>query len=325
MARSEYNVKEQWIGTGDLTDYTFDFKIEDLSQLLIILQDASGAQVSKVRGDDTTILASVTFDPIDGSGTISLKTVLAIDYILTALLANDLPTQPSRFRERASVTMKSFEMALDWLGGALQRASYLSVRSVKMDDLDDIDNFDPTLPLGVGSNPLATLVVNDTGTGFKFGATLGQIAEATTNAAVALAAATAAAASAVAAAASAAAAAASAISAQSGFFVTGSGTVPLGITAAGGITWAGQNRQLTHVHGSPGAVTISANPQISAGTAEGNELTIIGRDDTNTVTITNGNGLRLNGDIILGDGDVLGLIWSNTNSKWEEIYRRSAT
>lgn len=322
MSIDQFNVKEQSIGTGDTFDYTFDFTIQDALHLLVIIQDNLGIQTAKFRGDDTSQLSAIVFDAVLGGGTITLLTVLPTDYVITMLLANDAPTQPSEFKDKFSLTLENIELAFDYLCCQIQRIAYLTQRSLKLSDLDDNDAIDPTLPSGFASNPGATIAISDDGTGLQYGATMGAIENAETYATEAAASAAAALISQAAAAVSAAAAAASAIAAQSGYTVSGTRTpsAPLGITAAGGITSHPVNRNLQFIQGSPGAVTISANPQILAGTILGQELLLCGVDDTNTVKLTNGNGLLLNGDCILDDGQTLALFWDGAN--WQEQYRR---
>lgn len=321
MSISEFNVKEQWIGTADTSDYTFDFTIQDELHLLIYMQDDTGAIVDgyPVRGDDTTVLTGVIFDAVAGGGTISLVDDLPDSYVLTALMANDAPTQASEFKGKGSFTLSNIELALDFLACQIQRLAYLTQRSVKLSDVDDSDVFDSSLPAGAVDEAGATIVINADGDGYDFGATLTQIADASTYAAQALASQVAALASQVAAAASATAAAASAAAASASITLYGTQGSPLGITAAGGIANNIPGEQGSFIHGSPGAVTVSANPQIAAGTVVGQKMTLIGCDDTNTVTLTNGNGLRLNGDAVIGDGYVMSFMWDGAN--WQELYR----
>lgn len=102
--------------------------------------------------------------------------------------------------------------------------------------------------------------------------------------------------------------------------VSGSRASPTGITAAGGITSTANQRQILFVQGSGGAVTITASPAISAGTTVGQELTLIGRSDTNTLTVPHqASAVELNGDCTLGAGDMLNLIWDGT--AWVESSR----
>jgi len=91
-------------------------------------------------------------------------------------------------------------------------------------------------------------------------------------------------------------------------------SVVTSLTAAGGLTITGP---VMLVQGSGGAVTITANPQIPAGT-DGQTLTIIGQNDTNTVTFTDGNGLQMQAgqSFTLGSGDVLTLIYDKGLALW---------
>lgn len=54
------------------------------------------------------------------------------------------------------------------------------------------------------------------------------------------------------------------------------------------------------VDGDGGAINLTSNPQVAVPTAIGQELTIVGTDDTNTLQLDNGDGLELNGPCILG-------------------------
>jgi hypothetical protein len=101
--------------------------------------------------------------------------------------------------------------------------------------------------------------------------------------------------------------------------VAGSRASPQNITAAGGITSANYPEQIQFVQGNGGAITVTANPQVSAGTTVGQKLYIKGRSDTNTLTLANGNGLKLNGDWTGGDDDELVLWWDGTY--WQERTR----
>src|SRR4029079_304424 len=65
--------------------------------------------------------------------------------------------------------------------------------------------------------------------------------------------------------------------------VTGSRGTPQNITAAGGIAPAGKWEEVIFVQGNGGAIDITANPQIAAGTVVGQTLMLIGRSSTNTL------------------------------------------
>lgn len=320
MSIEEFNVKEQWLGTGLLSEYTFDFTIQDPSHLLLILQNAAGDEVTRFRGDDRTYLSGIVFYPKDGGGIVTLLNPLTDQYVITALLAPDAPTQPSEFKGKFAMTLELFEYALDRIVCQVQRLAYLAARSMKLSDLDDVTAFDMTLPPKITTKAGATIVVNPNGNGLAYGATLGDISGAQGYATQAIAAKDAALIAQAAAAASAAAAAASAAAASCSVLVQGTVAVPLDITAAGGITPTTGQEELQFVHGFPAAVIVTANPQIAAGAVIGKKLTLVGVDDAATLKLTNGNGLILNGDIILGNGDSIGLFWDGTN--WREQYGR---
>lgn len=102
--------------------------------------------------------------------------------------------------------------------------------------------------------------------------------------------------------------------------VTGSRASPQSIIAGTGIAFTGKHRDnVWFVQGSGGAVTVIAAKPVADGQYVGQRLKIIGRSDTNTLTLTNGGGLALNGDITLGADSTLGLEWDGTN--WREDFR----
>jgi len=75
------------------------------------------------------------------------------------------------------------------------------------------------------------------------------------------------------------------------------------------------------VQGSGGAVTIANNPSIMDG-LNGQILVIIGQSDVNTVTLTDGNGMRLAGNVTLGQYDTITLIFDAVVSNdWIELCR----
>lgn len=77
------------------------------------------------------------------------------------------------------------------------------------------------------------------------------------------------------------------------------------------------------IKGSGGAVTLSSNPQIATGN-DGQVIIIEGTDDTNTVTIVNGNGVQLHGGkFLMFRHDYIALAYSSANNQWEEIYRNA--
>jgi hypothetical protein len=103
--------------------------------------------------------------------------------------------------------------------------------------------------------------------------------------------------------------------------VVGSTGTPTAVTAVGGVSFSGAAwNNIAFITGSGGAVTITANPQIAAATNVGQQLIIYGNSDTNTVTLSDGTGLNLNGPITLRNHSIIGLIWNG--SVWAEHFRR---
>lgn len=321
-----FDVKDVALGTGDSSVYTFDFKIYKLTDLLIWIQDASGAIVSEVRGDDTTILSSVVFDSDEGGGTITLVSDLTQDYVMTMLLAIDDPDQPFPFGDKGAFDLNVIEGALDYFASSIQSVMRRALRAVVVHDLDDLDLFNPTLPLGIGANPGGVVSVKSDGSGFEIVITTGSIAAAQGYAANALASQNAAATSAAASATSAAQAAASAAAAQSGIFPYGTAAAPLTKDGSVAVPFNDPTHQeeMTFLQGSGAGTTVMAvNPQIANGTAIGQRVYLVGCNDAQVLKFVNGNGLLLNGDCPLAQDDVLGLFWNGT--KWCEMFRRSAT
>lgn len=102
--------------------------------------------------------------------------------------------------------------------------------------------------------------------------------------------------------------------------IGGTRAAPTAITAVGGITAGTGYVQIQFVEGSAGPIDITANPQISAGANVGELMSLVGRNATNTLTLDDGTGLSLNGQIILGLDSVINLMWDGTN--WLETSRR---
>lgn len=100
----------------------------------------------------------------------------------------------------------------------------------------------------------------------------------------------------------------------------GSGASPITITAAGGITATTEQRQLWYTVSVSGAVSITANPQISAGLTVGQELAVYGTSSANYIILADGTGLSLNGPINLTDNSAIILVWNGTI--WSELSRR---
>jgi hypothetical protein len=86
------------------------------------------------------------------------------------------------------------------------------------------------------------------------------------------------------------------------------------------IITASEQRQMWFVVSQGGPETVTAVPQVAVGSMVGQELIIMGTDDTDATTFSDGNGLKLNGPVTLGLGQSCYLAWDGTD--WSEISRR---
>lgn len=105
------------------------------------------------------------------------------------------------------------------------------------------------------------------------------------------------------------------------FVQSGTYTAPELIAAGSGVGVDSVFEEVQYIEGDGGAVNVTANPQVAAGSTAGQKLELIGTSDANTVTLENGDGLALNGSCVLGDGAVLGLRWDAVAMVWRERYR----
>lgn len=102
--------------------------------------------------------------------------------------------------------------------------------------------------------------------------------------------------------------------------IQGNSTSPKLLTAGTALTFTARNPAVkSYIAGSGGPVVVTANPQIQAGSREGQLLLLVGTDDTNTVTYSTGTGLLLDSaTVVLGDDDQLWLSWDQTASLWKQ-------
>lgn len=96
------------------------------------------------------------------------------------------------------------------------------------------------------------------------------------------------------------------------------------VTASGGVKLESEatNIIIRIQSATAGAVDITANPQIEAG-FDGQVITIEGEDDTKTVQLDDGDGLKLAGaaSFVLGEYDVITLHYNGNKKIWIENNR----
>jgi len=106
-----------------------------------------------------------------------------------------------------------------------------------------------------------------------------------------------------------------------GRVTTGTYSAPIEITAVGGITALAGTDQDIYIAGISAEVNVTANPQISPGTLDGQTLRLIGQNNSNYVLLENGTGLVLNGIWLSYAESTLTLRWNNSTGVWMETSR----
>ena len=309
MSRSTYDVKEKYTGDGSLSAYTFDFKIEALTQLLIIELDDLNVETQRVLGDDVVYLSSVDYDAIDGAGTVNLVANLPTGYTLVILLANDAPTQPYEFTNKGTFSLKLFERALDFVCGAVQRLTYRGKQALRIHDNDDEETFNCQFPtMEAITQDGRYLKVNDTGDGFDYGFTevelvgLAMPLPTTVNEVVKW---------------------------DGSAWVAdlyGGGRVTSAIqniAAGGDITTNAGIQQLLKIQSTGGVVTCSISPFLGT-LQDGMVITLVGLSDVNQVMIPYNDGVDgclLKGNRYLGRGDTLTLVYDIAERRFFETAR----
>jgi hypothetical protein len=110
--------------------------------------------------------------------------------------------------------------------------------------------------------------------------------------------------------------------------LNGTSASPQSVTAAGGISLSGITySNVAFITGSGSAQTVTATPSITACTADGQSLKLIGTSASNTVTLQDqsnlaSSGLSLNGNFIASKDSVIGLHCDITQGLWIEDFRR---
>jgi len=105
-----------------------------------------------------------------------------------------------------------------------------------------------------------------------------------------------------------------------GVVATGTSAAPSEIALSGITATVGTDEDL-YVDTASGEINVTANPQISAGTVEGQTLRVIGTSDVNYVVLETGNGLSLNGPWSSYNASVLTLRWDKAATLWVEVAR----
>jgi hypothetical protein len=101
---------------------------------------------------------------------------------------------------------------------------------------------------------------------------------------------------------------------------TGTSSAPTEISSTGITALQGADEDI-YVDTASGEVDVTANPQISAGTVDGQTMRIIGTSDADYIKLEDGDGLRLNGPWLSYESSVLSLRWDAAGTRWQEVSR----
>ena len=206
MSLSSAISRNDYIGNGATSVYSFTFKIQDASHIKVIKLDSSNIETVLNLNSDYTITG---VGSASGGSVTLLAGNLTSGYKL-AIVRNIPLKQETDIRNQGAFYPEIHEDVFDRLTSIDQQQQDSIDRSLRLPQSLNPSSFDMELPSNVVASPDSTIVINATGTGLEVGPTIGSISSAATNASNAASSAAAAASSASAAAASASLAASNA-------------------------------------------------------------------------------------------------------------------
>ena len=309
-------------GNGTTANYEYSFKAFAASDLTVfIITDATSAVTTLTINTDYTVngvgnTSGGSIDLIDASQAwIDASSFLDSGYTLVIRRVVSVK-QLTDVRNLGAFSPQIHEDAFDYLTAIDQQQEDELARTVQFEEAVDPADFNGEIPAAVVGSAGTTIITNPSGNGWVVGPTASEISGASANASAAAASAAAASTSETnaatsetnaAASESAAAASADSAAAAAAAALNEVSTVE-SISGSGEIAHSGEVRQYRPVQGNGGAVTTSNTPFGTTTTnfTNGMEITLIGRDDTNSVTIPVVNtawGIKSpNGTAILQDG-----------------------
>lgn len=96
--------------------------------------------------------------------------------------------------------------------------------------------------------------------------------------------------------------------------ITGTYASPTSIVAATGIVAPADNAdQVKYLKGPAAGAAVTANPQIAGGLVNGQEMDVIGCDDTDWFSLSHGNGLIMDGTVKFVAGTVVKFKWNGAD------------
>lgn len=293
-------------GNGSVSNYSYTFYIFEDSDLLVTVKNTDDEETTLVLTTDYTVngageLTGRSIDLVSSGQAWLTAGKLTTGYIITIRRVRPLE-QETDIRNQGEYLPEVIENTFDHLLMVDQQQQDELDRSVKFPETVSSADFDPTLPAEITANYYPR--VNPTGDGWVWAAgDIGDAADITFTPAGSIAATT---------------VQAAIVELDADVqTVVNSRASPAAVVAGTAIIPSAVFNQTRFIQGSGGAVTVSANPQIAAGTIIGQRLTLVGRSDTNTVTYNNGNGLVTNGIRVLKASSTIEFLWDGTN--WVEV------
>lgn len=299
--RASYN------GNGSSTNFTIPFAVLDASFLRVTLRDNNPA--SGTYGQETAKLLTTNYtlsgNLSEPGSTLTMLVAPPTGYVLM-ISGNITPSQDLDASASSTVSGSGLEAQLDKGVRFEQEVKDFTDRAVKLSEGIPTSQFDPTLPNDVDLTANATLIVNDTKTGWKMGPSIStlttQATAAATSATNAANSATAAAASASAAAGSASAAAGSVTSASTqATNASNSATAAAASASAAATSATSAATQASAASGSASAAATSASGAATSASAAASSATAASTTAATLKNFREGSGVPSNS---LGlDGD----------------------
>lgn len=306
MTISSTIARVSFSGDGTTTSFSFPYDVLSASDLIVILRAVDNSETTKVLTTDYNFTGTAVNGTYPNGGSVVMNSAPLSGQFLT-IIRDPSPVQDLHLVNNSILPVDQVELRLDKLTMFTQRLKDIVSRSIQITD-GLTGSWRPNLPTVL--TPGAILAIDTDGLGFQLGPIISDVTGASASAAAAAASAAAAAASATASATSAA---------QLPIGITGTRASPQAIIAGTGIAFAGTQRDNIWFVTGTGGVTITANPAIAAGSFVGQRLTVVGRDDSNKLTIPNGLGTSQNGDAVLGQDSTIEYMWDG--SAWREDNR----
>lgn len=178
MSLSSAISRNDYIGNGATSVYSFTFKIQDASHIKVIKLDTSNIETVLNLNSDYTITG---VGSASGGSVTLLAGNLTSGYKL-AIVRNIPLKQETDIRNQGAFYPEIHEDVFDRLTSIDQQQQDSIDRSLRLPQSLNPSSFDMELPSNVVASPDSTIVINATGTGLEVGPTIGSISSAATNA-----------------------------------------------------------------------------------------------------------------------------------------------